>query len=285
MTATSCPASPSVEGCRIMSHTTKKIVDFALEIIEQDEFNDNDDGSLPCLDMSSRDTTSEDDDRCHPSLSCHPPLQHFFTRRMSSLSADGDEDEGSSVSTISAGDDTTTTSTRRRSLFKPYWEKNGETKTKLEPARCANVPRNLLIPVHPEVLASLREGTDRTFTTEENTYERTLESKESPDSRRKIFGQGCWSRASEPALTLQSLAPQLTYLRKARSDSLLLPGQPKSSCLRRGKFSSSCSATLRASSSSTSDNASVSFSEDVSVYVFQKSAERFAHEGWSQWFA
>jgi len=278
MTATSlCPPSPSVDGVRMMSRHTKKIVDLALEILDQDEFNDGDD-SLPCLDFVSRD--SEED------LSCHPPLQHLLMRRVSSLSCDEDNDDASSVSTISAGDDATTTSThRRRSIFKPYWETKGETKTKLEPARRATVPRNLMIPttIHPEILASMQvlpATPDRTSTSE-NSYERTLQAKESPDSRRKIFGQGCWSRSSEPALTLQALAPQLTCLRKAKSDSMLqTPGQPRSSCLRRGRFS--CSS---ATSSSSSSDASVTFKEDVSVYVFQKSVERFAHEGWSQWFA
>lgn len=271
MTAASmCPASPSVEGVRI-SERTQKIVDYALEIIDSDNLDFIDDGeALPALDILSSSSTQNNND----SSSHHPPLHQLVTRRSSStLSDDNNEEDDDDVSTISGGEDTNATSSSRRSIFKPYWEKTGETKPRLEP-----VPMSVMVPVQ------LQQRQQQQPQTSTKTDSSSAFFEAHKNDRRSIFGQGCWSR-SEPAISLQSLAPHLclsTNFRKAHSSSSL-QSQPKSSCLRRGKFSSSTSSSRRPRRDS--DSSSVKFSEDVAVYVFQKSAERFAHEGWSKWFA
>ena len=85
--------------------------------------------------------------------------------------------------------------------------------------------------------------------------------------------------------------------RKIRSYSHLLSKQPSSSCLRESRFSPNKSGTaaLRRASSSTlatdssssvvsTAGSSVRFDTDVTVLHFELPQERYAHEGWSDYF-
>lgn len=262
MTATStCPASPSVEGVRLISLDTAKVVDLALELIDCD-FGDDDYEGVPSLALdSTRDSVDEH------SSSSHLPLQ-----LVTPSPADDDDDDSSSVSTISGGEEADNSS--RRSIFKPYWDKSG-----VKPS-----PEQQAVPIS----VSIPKNCNEKLPTRDSSYERTsvvAEPKKEDDARRKIFGRGSWSR-SEPVLSLSYLAPQIssTFSKAHRSTSSLEEGTTrKGSCLRRGKFSGRSSS--RRESDASSDTSIVTFSQDVSVFVFPKSAERWAQTGWSKWFA
>lgn len=281
MTIISCPPSPSVEGVRIITAAaprTSKIVDLALEIIgqqvdEDDEGECDDAGLLPSL--PSLATTSS-----------RPPLQELSVSSSCCSSVDEDDDDDS-VSLISAISGDEETSQSRRSIFNRYWEKNGGAPARLDP-----VPTSVVVvaPQHQEAEGGRPEASPKKLNC------KSCEEGPNSSRRRKIFGGSSWSRSSEPVLSLSYLAHPSMCLSKAHSTSSLQPTPPRGSCLRRGKFSSerdvvrgeqqqSNDNSAAPSDSSESSSSSVTFSQDVSVHVFQKSTERWAQEGWSKWFA
>jgi len=296
MTVLSCPASPSVAGVRVITSATagasSKIVDLEIAIdrdTEGDESESDDfEGALPSLPLA----TAGNSACCHDrSL---PPLRELSVTSASSsccslsTSADDDQnDDEDSVSTIS-GDEETSQS-RRRSIFNKYWEKNGGAPARLDHAV---LPSSVVVETQPQNQQ------------EEDTAAPVPNNKAVVEAgKRIIFGKGCWSR-SEPMLTLAHLAAahqaSTTSFRKAQSDSSLQNSQPRTgSCLRRGRFSGSLPSPAVGDSANTttklrreqsctstmSTDSTVTFSNDVSVRVFQKSAERWAQEGWSKWFA
>lgn len=168
-----------------------------------------------------------------------------------------------------------------RSIFKTYWEKNGgavslskaSTSSSI-PIRCVSFPNEQPEPQDPALLC----------------YEQALLAKEELLlTRRRIFGQGCWSK-SEPLLNLKVLLSSSSGssfpFRKTRSTSTLdHTTHSQRSCLRRGRFSSS--GRIKSSDDAEdcgSDNGSVTFNEDVNVVVFDSPKELWAQRGWSDYF-
>jgi len=319
MTILSCPASPSVHGVVVrlpadtaqqrqakMTPSASQIAESALKIVDADDFDEEDGVNVLLPSLDGEDQPQEEQDREEEP---RPPLSELLVVSLSSSSSpednlDGDCDSSSVSSVSSAGGDDDDAGSldqqgllpygadaasnsclrsgaagRRRSLFNPYWEKNGG------PARLTPVPLSVDVP---------HEGQDRV---------KTIPPTISPSSRRNIFAQGCWSRSSEPALSLSAFAPSL-FIRKIHSEetfrtssssSLSLMKQPERSCLRSGKFSSSSSSSpLSAGCATTScsedSSSAVTFCQDVRVRVFRRdgdcgAVERWAPAGWSSWFA
>jgi len=242
--------------CEGRKQSTEKIVSLALELvdpIEQEIY----DGTLEKL--SSLDALYHQGD---VSVSSLPPLDQ--------ITACSETDDASSVSSVSSLDEDEVCSSplvAPRSIFKPYWVKNGPS---------ASLRR-------ASVESLNNEGSTDTSSASE-TYEETLKVKEqdkpSSPGRRRIFGEKgvCFSK-SEPQLSL-ALVARNTF-RKTQSSSTL-KSHPKESCLRSGRYSFSSQKSMRRDSSRS--DSSVSFSEDVDVVVYQKPVERYAQTGWSKWF-
>lgn len=167
-------------------------------------------------------------------------------------------DDSSSVSSVSVDGDAWET---RRSIFASYWDKKGG-----RPKPVANHP-----PIRVEVLK----------TDDDHSYEHLLETNETTarrrdsDStipRRRLWDNRYVSHHSEPVLSQCLPLP----LRKSKSSSAV---EPRRSCLRKGRFSSS-GAEERRSSEATS----VSFNDTVQVQFLKPVAENWASKGWSKYF-
>ena len=174
-----------------------------------------------------------------------------------------DGDDSISISSVSSNEEE-----QPRSIFKTFWEKNQRD------SQSMTVPR---APILPFVCQT---GGDEDSSV--NTYERTLQQRErpSPRSRRRIFSRRYLSESS-PTLAQYPGIPHDRHLRKTQSNPLLTK-QPMASCLRQSRFSGSFCAIKE--SSSHSERLSVSFREAPDVHVFERPLERWAAEGWSNWF-
>jgi hypothetical protein len=152
-----------------------------------------------------------------------------------------------------------------RSIFRAYWDKKGN--------------RNHDASAQTKELD--RGNSSSFFSSSSNTYELSLELREktadkcqsSPNSHRRIF-----SKLSKSTPTLSLTAALDVNMRKNMSISSL-HGKPKGSCLRPARLSG-CEGRYSEASDS-----SVTFSTEVDIVVFQTPAERWAADGWSDWFA
>jgi len=255
MTSSAAVISYSGNASRIRRRgNTAKIVSLALSTIE-DDVNDFD-LVIPTLSFKNKTDSGEDSSSSAP----------FDQVTVTTCSSD---DDSGSVSSLSTGeDDESSTRSAHRAIFNCYWHKNGGAPS------LKHAPISSLV-FRPDII---REDSFDSA----NTYERTLKVKEvsspsSPSQRRKIFGKGCWSQ-SEPNLTM---ATKDLYMRRSTKSTSALHVKPQSSCLRKGRFSTS---SAPPSPSAGSDNTSVSFSKDVNVRVFQKTCENWAQDGWSKHF-
>jgi hypothetical protein len=194
---------------------------------------------------------------------CLPPLDQVTTC--------SNTDDASSVSSMSTNAEDF--EAPPRTIFKSFWTNNGSRSSFSQPSTPRSASKRRL----PKELSH------------SEIYECSLsspsfvEEKTSP-TRRKIFGNsgsGCFSK-SEPQLALSLLMSDSDRsFRKTRSSSAL-PGQPKESCLRRGRYTSpNSSNSERRDRDSIS---SVSFSHGVNVVVFKQPMELYAPTGWSKWF-
>ena len=190
------------------------------------------------------------------SLSSLPPLDQ--------VTVCSEIDSASDVSSVSSDEEDNSTSSQSpvapRAIFGRYWEKKG------------GAPALLKVP------CTTHEGDKGSCSA--NTYERTLKRHEapspqaSPSTRRSIFKT--LVSESVPALSLIASMQQQEQLRKTHSTSALR--KKRSSCLRRSRLAEAPSRT-------SSSDLSVSFSAKVDVVVYQQPIERWAANGWSDYFS
>ena len=163
-----------------------------------------------------------------------------------------------------------------RSIFKRYWGSQDQS-------------HKLHRPLPTEISAQIiRSLTAEDESPTQNVYEETLREREedarlglSP-KRRSIFNNHYKSN-STPSFRTQKYFD----LRKIQSSSAL-GRKPATSCLRPSRYSGASSNDnndLRLSQRTSRSDNSVHFSEKVEITVFQPSLERYAQEGWSDFFA
>jgi hypothetical protein len=162
-----------------------------------------------------------------------------------------DEDDSSLVSSMSS-DEALYQEEKPRSIFRAYWYKKGG--------------RSLQASAQTKELSSFSSSSSSSSST--NTH-----------SRRRIF-----SKLSEATPTLPLSAALEVNMRKIKSVSDL-HGKPKGSCLRPSRFSGRERRKTEASDSDSDSDSSVTFSSKVDIVIFQAPAERWAADGWSDWFA
>lgn len=168
-----------------------------------------------------------------------------------------------------------------RSIFKRYWGSQ-EQGHKLH--------RPLPAEISTQIIRLLTEDEKNP---PQNVYEETLRAREQDaqaglaPKRRSIFHNNQYKSKSTPSFRTEKYFD----LRKIQSSSTL-GRKPSKSCLRSSRFSRlhDDGEPLRQQSQHTtatggSDNNSVRFSQKVEVTLFQPSLERYAQEGWSDFFA
>lgn len=161
-----------------------------------------------------------------------------------------------------------------RSIFKRYWGTQDE-----QQGHTLHRPLPTEISTH-----FIRLLTEEENPAPQNVYEETLREREQDaqpglvPKRRSIFSNQYKSNSS-PSFRSQKYLD----LRKIQSASALGP-KPTKSCLRLSRFSGSDNDLRLSQRSSGSDNA-VRFSQKVEVTLFHPSLERYAQEGWSDFFA
>ena len=239
---------------------------------------------VDCLELAmkiseSPKASSPPEDSFGSACSAVPPLDQVTT------CSEDCSDDVSSVSSCSIEDDTEndftsfpTTSSKSspspRSIFKNYWGAQGQS-------------HKLNRPVPTEISTQILRLLNDEENPSHNVYEETLREREEDakaglaSKRRSIFSNRYQLSHSTPTLRTQKYYD----LRRIQSGSAL--GQkPSRSCLRSGRYSGACVPLRRTSErSSESDNTSVRFSEKVEITVFESSLERYAEEGWSDFFA
>ncbi|GKY99926.1 hypothetical protein MPSEU_000946200 [Mayamaea pseudoterrestris] len=191
---------------------------------------------------------------------CLPPLDLVTT-------SGSDDDDASSVSTLSSHAEDF--DALPRSIFQPYWDKNGSRSSPSLASSRASHKRRLskdlsAIETYEQCLSS------SSFTEDDKTC-----------NRRKIFGSSggySYSR-SEPHLACARLESGDKLFRKSQSSSAICC-KPRS-CLRRGRYSFCGSKALLARSDASS---SVSFKQGVEVVVYERPIEQHAQTGWSKLF-
>mmetsp|Transcript_11306 Transcript_11306/g.21562 ORF Transcript_11306/g.21562 Transcript_11306/m.21562 type:complete len:256 (+) Transcript_11306:94-861(+) len=200
------------------------------------------------------------------SASSSPPLDQVTT------CSEDCSDDVSSVSSCSLAEDPdyNFTPSSPRSIFKQFWTTQGQSHKLHRP-----VPKE----ISTQVLRLLTEEDCPA----QNVYEETLREREDAaagiaSKRRSIF-DNAYKPASAPSLRTNKCFD----FRKIQSTSSL--GQkPIRSCLRPSRYTSSGTASKQRISERSSD-ISVHFSEKIEVTLFQPSLERYAQEGWSDFFA
>lgn len=229
-----------------------------------------------CLDLAMKinnchPSASPEEEGCFESVSSTlPPLDQVTT------CSEDCSDDVSSVSSGSIGDDLDVSSSINkpsspRSIFKDYWG-------------CQGQSHKLHRPLPIEISARINKLLTEDETPVENIYEETLRDREEnaepgiAPKRRSIFNNRYQSK-SAPTLHTST---KYFDLRKIQSSHALGQNVPPS-CLRPCRYSGP-SSTRRTSESSGPDN-SVRFSEKIQITVFQPSLERYAEEGWSDFFA
>lgn len=164
-----------------------------------------------------------------------------------------------------------------RSIFKRYWGSQDQS---------YKLHRPLPTEISAQIMRSL---TAEDESPSHNVYEETLREREEDakpglaPKRRAIFNNH-YKSTSTPSLRTQKYFD----LRKIQSASAL-GRKPANSCLRPSRFSGAVSFSdnndLKLSQRTSRSDNSVHFSEKVEVTVFQPSLERYAQEGWSDFFA
>jgi hypothetical protein len=230
-----------------------------------------------------------------PPVAIRIPLDEvsFSTRSMGSGCKNDDGEEDSLVSDMSEDDESQQrkiVDSVPRSIFSTYYEANP---TAAARKRSANPPTKRiqrLAPQHSDpdpfeffgIKRPERHGREdeNDSSSSMNTYERVLQQHES--SNNPLESRPFWmsffggnGHASEPHLTARNL-----HQRNAYSDSVLIR-KPKTSCLRRGRFS-----TLQDANEAT-DHCSpkaISFQSSIEVRVYERPVEQFASKGWSDFF-
>lgn len=248
---------------------------------------------VDCIDLAmqiSKDSSGkkeEEGDHCwygSVSDSCVPPLDQVTT------CSEDCSDDVSSVSSGSVGVDDheidlssfhKSSSSAPRSIFKKYWGAQGE-----ETAPKLHRPLPTEISARITKLLTEEESPNQN----KNIYEESLREREDnaepgiAPKRRSIFSNRYQSKS---APTLHTKTTKCFDLRQIQSSHALGEKVPSKSCLRPSRYSCSGPARRRTSecNSSAADNNSVRFSDRVQVTVFQSSLERYAEEGWSDFFA
>jgi len=233
---------------------------------------------VDCLELAMKINDTSDEtfpvsrEDCFGSVTTYsstPPLDQVTTCSEDSL------DDVSSVSSCSLMEDRdcnfTPSLSSPRSIFKQFWNTQGHSHELHRP-----VPKE----ISTQVLRLLTEEDSPT----QNVYEETLREREEDAAagiapkRRSIF-DNAYKSSSAPSLRTNKCFD----FRKIQSTSAL--GQrPAKSCLRPTRYTISGTANQRRRSERSSDN-SVHFSEKIEVTLFQPSLERYAEEGWSDFFA
>jgi hypothetical protein len=173
-------------------------------------------------------------------------------------------DDDSSFSSMSS-DEAFYQEAKQRSIFGVYWNKHG-CKSHQSAAKTEELSRST---------QDSGEATSGTKACELSTElpEKTVDKcQSSPNVRRRIFGQ---LSKSSPTLSLLTATVDVDMRRSKSASSL--HSRPKGSCLRLTRFSGCERRTSDASSS-------VTFSPKVDIVLFQTPSERWAADGWTDWF-
>lgn len=161
----------------------------------------------------------------------------------------------------------------QRSIFRSYWERHGQRRTKTSTLHLESKKRSIprLEPAFDEEMSH----------DSNNTYERTLKEQESTTTsqRRSIFGlHRCLTKQiSTPCFPR---CPPTTY-RKAASDSEL-QCKRMSSCMRPAKYSQQSESQNVVKDQ---QKCKVSFDGRINIVDYNLPAEVWAEDGWSKYFA
>jgi hypothetical protein len=208
--------------------------------------------------------------------SCLPPLEQVTVASSQDCADDISSVSGASYE-LEEGDSRwhLSKSLAPRSIFGKYWGSQGEGVHALH----RPLPTEISTRVHTTMILSQPETTLHDTT----DYETNLRSREAETKggltpkRRSIFANR-YNSLSVPALNTAS--SRCYDLRKIQSETAL---RPSKSCLRSSRRYSG--ANRRNESSATLSESSVHFSDKVEITVFRKPVERYAQEGWSEFFA
>ena len=233
------------------------------------------------INASGNASPSNEQEDFESSCSAYTPPLDLVT-----LCSEDCSDDVSSVSSCSISEDpendfpshhNSCTPSAPRSIFSKYWGSQDHQSHKLH--------RPLPTEISAQIIRFLAEDESPS----QNVYEETLREREETQTglapkRRSIFNNQYKSN-STPTFRTQKYFD----LRKIQSTSAL-GNKPTKSCLRPSRYSGTNindinNNNLRLSVRSAGSDNSVRFSEKVEVTVFQSSVERYAEEGWSDFFA
>jgi hypothetical protein len=221
-----------------------------------------------------------------PFSSCSdlPPVSCLSVE--SSTPSSSDEDDSSSVSSVSLEDgDALSLGGEKRMIFASYWSKKGGKPKPLHVESCS-LTEDLTI----HGCESDDSSSSDSAASEENSYEKLLQKSEAAPAplgcrnsgmrRRRLFSNNVYTH-SEPSLAVCALETKPSCIRKSQSTTEV-EGERRPSILREGRYSGSVSNKL--DSLRSSERSSVSFCEDVRVEFLKPETEKWAAKGWSKYF-
>ena len=207
-----------------------------------------------------------------PQRSSAPPPLDSITASQSF-----EDDDSSTLSSLSLQDPHEDTAEqvepRKRSIFSLYWEKTGQQPIEL-----------MLAPAPAKIASSVSSASDDIVRMNAESFQAHSNNvgifrKDSPAMRRSIMGSGSWSYSS--SLPLFPSPEPVSRKKSLSASELEKKTVRRNSCLRQARYSGDRESRR---DSELSLSSSVSFDLNVDIVVFQPPKEKWAAEGWDNYF-